>query len=297
MRKLARISLSLMMVVLLLGSFVGVMLAASYPPHGFEGWVFVDDALVGAGTEVTAWIDGVQYCDTTTPSDAGWPDYKYRLWVPSDDISTPGVKEGGVDGNIIQFKIKRPGDMGYLVAEETEMFLIGRYYVDYHLHADSEAVLEGQVNLQGRFAGPPDDSWITPLTVVLFEEGTSTIIGSPHSVDTNTNGFFTIDELEPTVCDIAVKCPRSLSQLATGVVLSSGVVGVSFGTLLEGDADDDDYIGPFDYSTLRLYYGETSPQALDACDFNRDEYVDGFDYSLLRMNYGTDGEMPVWPLP
>ena len=74
-------------------------------------------------------------------------------------------------------------------------------------------------------------------------------------------------------------------------------VVVNFATLLEGDCDDDDYVGPFDYSLLRAYYGLTTPAALEACDLNRDGFVDGFDYSLLRMNYGIDGEMLEWPLP
>ncbi|MDY6893538.1 MAG: InlB B-repeat-containing protein, partial [Chloroflexota bacterium] len=156
--------------------------------------------------------------------------------------------------------------------------------------------LEGGIDLQGR-PGLPDDTWVTPLTLVFYEVGTATVVGAPQDVDTSSVGDFNLPSLEPGTCDIGIKCRRSLSRLAEGVVISGTEVVVDFGTLLEGDADNDDYIGPFDYSLLRMYYGDTSVDALESSDFNRDGFVDGFDYSLLRMNYGEEGEMPGWPLP
>ncbi|MDY6892663.1 MAG: NosD domain-containing protein [Chloroflexota bacterium] len=156
--------------------------------------------------------------------------------------------------------------------------------------------VEGAVDLQGR-PYAPDDSWITPLTVALFEQGSDTLIGDTQSIDTDGEGAFDITAPESSTCDIGLKCPRSLSRLASGVLLSSPGLSLDFGTLLEGDSNNDDYIGPLDYSILRMYYGSTTPEALGACDFNLDDYVDGFDYSLLRANYGEEGEIPLWPLP
>ena len=156
--------------------------------------------------------------------------------------------------------------------------------------------LEGHVDLQGRSAAP-DAGWVTPLTVVFYETGNQSNILGTEAVVTDNAGVFTVADLEPGTMDVGVKCPRSLGRVETSVVITGATVVVNFATLLEGDCDDDDYVGPFDYSLLRAYYGLTTPAALEACDLNRDGFVDGFDYSLLRMNYGIDGEMLEWPLP
>lgn len=156
--------------------------------------------------------------------------------------------------------------------------------------------LLGTVQLQGRPV-PPHPSWITPLTVALFKPGTSTLIGNPYYADTNTSGQFTVANIDSVACDIGIKCPRSLSRLATGVQLFGCNFPVGFNTLLEGDANNDDHIGGADYSLLYTYYGQSTPEALAKCDFNRDGYVGGADYSLLYTNYGKSGEMPKWPVP
>ena len=168
--------------------------------------------------------------------------------------------------------------------------------IDGNATISAVTLLEGQVSLQARLS-PPDDSWITPLTVALLEQGTTTVIGSPQDVFTDNAGNFTVPVPQSGTCDIGIKCPRSLSRLIPGAELSGPSFSADFGTLIEGDANNDDFIDGFDYSTLRMYYGGTSPEAMESCDFNCDGYVDGLDYSLLRMNYGEEGEMPLWPLP
>jgi hypothetical protein len=155
--------------------------------------------------------------------------------------------------------------------------------------------LSGHVDLQGR-PTPPDASWITPLTVVFFEQGTDTVVRT-EDVTTDDEGNFTVADVETGTYDIGVKCPRSLSNLVTGVAFSASTpTEVDFGTLREGDANNDDAITGADYSYLYTYFGATSNPGLDYCDFNRDGVVGGLDYSLLWGNFGQVGDMyGMWP--
>ena len=155
--------------------------------------------------------------------------------------------------------------------------------------------LSGHVDLQGR-PTPAEASWITPLTVVFFAPGTDTVVRE-ESVTTDDEGNFTVADVATGTYDIGVKCPRSLSELVAGVAFSAGsATPVSFGPLREGDANNDDAITEADYSVLWFYYGESSAEALDSCDFNRDGVVGGLDYSLLWYNYGQAGDMwGMWP--
>ena len=83
-----------------------------------------------------------------------------------------------------------------------------------------------------------------------------------------------------------------MSELVTGVGFPGGAtIPVDFGTLREGDANNDDVITGLDYAVLWSFFGQTSGEALEKCDFNRDGAVTGLDYSLLWYNFGQIGEM------
>ena len=79
-------------------------------PSSFYGTVMVSGMSVPVGTPVGAWIDGVPYAETATVLHNGG--IVYALSVSGDDPSTP-LREGGAEGNVIQFRI------GNLIAEQT----------------------------------------------------------------------------------------------------------------------------------------------------------------------------------
>jgi hypothetical protein len=151
------------------------------------------------------------------------------------------------------------------------------------------AVLEGEVSLQGRPAAP-DASWVTPLTVTFLQGGLAV---RTEAVTTDSEGKFTIPDVAAGTYDICVKSPRALSNLETGVVMvSGGATPVNFGTLREGDADNDDAISLADYALLYAALGSAPGDASwnDSCDFNRNGAVDLGDYALLYANYGQVGD-------
>ncbi|MFQ6058430.1 MAG: cohesin domain-containing protein [Anaerolineae bacterium] len=73
-------------------------------PSGFYGTVTMYGANVPDGTVVSAWIDGVQYGDPAYTVTEGGQSI-YSIEVPGDDPDTPGVKEGGEPGDVIDFKV------------------------------------------------------------------------------------------------------------------------------------------------------------------------------------------------
>lgn len=71
-------------------------------PSSFFGTVKIDGVNVPLTTTLSAWIDGVKYAESGVSLCLA--DTVYGLDVPADDLSTP-VKEGGVTGDIVTFRI------------------------------------------------------------------------------------------------------------------------------------------------------------------------------------------------
>jgi hypothetical protein len=74
-----------------------------------------------------------------------------------------------------------------------------------------------------------------------------------------------------------------------------GTNEVNFGTLLEGDANDDNCVNAPDFSILRTAFGKSQgqPGYDPRADFNQDGAVNAPDFSLLRTNFGRCGDIQV----
>jgi hypothetical protein len=74
-------------------------------------------------------------------------------------------------------------------------------------------------------------------------------------------------------------------------VIVPGTNQVYFGTLREGDANNDNIVNINDVTLLTTSFGKSSGQLgfLDNCDFNRDGLVNINDVTLMAMNFGTAG--------
>ncbi|MBM4429592.1 MAG: hypothetical protein FJ026_04485, partial [Chloroflexi bacterium] len=139
--------------------------------------------------------------------------------------------------------------------------------------------IQGSVTLQGR-PSPPDARWVVPLTVVVG--------GTSYNVTTNNMGVFTLSGLTPGTYDISVKHSHTLRNLKSGVTLVNGLNVLDFGTLLEGDANNDNCVNITDFSILRLGF---NPAYDERADFNGDGYVNITDFSLLKMNFAVCGDI------
>ncbi len=143
------------------------------------------------------------------------------------------------------------------------------------------STLQGSVTLQRPGKPAPDPSWAVPLLV--------SIGGMDYPVTTDQTGAFTLNNLTAGTYNIRVKNSHTLANVKNNVTLNSGTNTVSFGTLLEGDANDNNCVNITDFSILASYFNP----AYDArADFNGDALVNIMDFSLLAGNFGLCGDLP-----
>ncbi|MEI7847763.1 MAG: SBBP repeat-containing protein [Chloroflexota bacterium] len=156
---------------------------------------------------------------------------------------------------------------------------------------DTLYTIYGKVTLQGRPTPIPNARWIEPLTVNFTDSGDPAII-YPFNSQTDSSGNFSINDVPDGTFDITVKNIHSLQSKLSGIALSDRTNPLDFGTLLEGDANDDNSVDMLDFSLLSSTYNKCSGDVGydDRADFNEDQCVDTLDYSLLLENIGAVGE-------
>ncbi len=164
---------------------------------------------------------------------------------------------------------------------------------DEYKFPDSNSTLEGQVNFTGRDT-PPNDRWIEPFNITLFEPGNLSNVLWTGVATTNNTGVFTIDDIPSGTYDIGIKNCTCLSELVTNVTVGvNETVEVDFGTTREGDANNDDYITISDRTLLYGAWGsgEGDPNWNPNCDFNRDGWITLADRTIMYANWGQCGDL------
>jgi Divergent InlB B-repeat domain/Dockerin type I domain len=152
------------------------------------------------------------------------------------------------------------------------------------------ATVNGSVSLSGRPV-PPNNQWLTNLTIKFLSPGTSTVHYT-FTVNTDNMGEFSIPGLVPGTYDILTKGATTLQNKLSSKVITNGLNAFTMGTLKEGDANNDNYVNATDFSLLAASYGKCLGTAgyNDYTDFNNDNCVTGADFSLLAANYGLGGQ-------
>jgi len=150
--------------------------------------------------------------------------------------------------------------------------------------------LEGHVTFMGR--GSNNTQWIETFVVMGFEQGNLTNELWTKDVTTNNTGFFSIN-VTPGTYDVGIKNATCLSKLVTNVTLTAGnTTVVDFGTVREGDIDNNDWVASSDLSRFCAAYGTKPGDAgwnADA-DLNRDNWVSSGDLSLFCADYNLKGD-------
>jgi hypothetical protein len=151
--------------------------------------------------------------------------------------------------------------------------------------------LSGSVTLQGRPA-PPEPRWQVPLTVDLYVSGQPSPLYQ-FNPTTDDGGNFTISGFAPGTYALAVKNSHTLGNVKT-VNLATGANPIDFGTLREGDVNNDNYVTILDLSILAGSYNQASgnPGYDQRADLNEDGLVNILDLSLLAGNYNQAGQFP-----
>jgi hypothetical protein len=154
--------------------------------------------------------------------------------------------------------------------------------------------VNGQVAFQGR-PTPPHASWVNPLTVVVYEQGTNTVVGTYAPTTNSTGGFSFVFDHAPGTYDIGVKGSHTLSRLEEDVVIDSATTNIDFGTLLEGDCDNNDVVNINDFGILADAFGSVPASGNwdERADLNNDGAVNIYDFGLLADNYGKISPIDV----
>ena len=137
---------------------------------------------------------------------------------------------------------------------------------------------------------PPDGSYVVDLSVTLC------VGGSPfevYPVTTDDSGYF--DLILPSgTYDILVKNVHTLANRLDDVVIpNGGSTGIiDFGTLREGDANDDNRITSADFYILKPSYNKSlgEPGYDERADFNENDSVTSADFFLLIGHYNQAGD-------
>lgn len=150
--------------------------------------------------------------------------------------------------------------------------------------------ITGQIALQGRPAAP-NAALQVPVTVEIYVSGRSAPLMS-YTTTTDVNGQFTVSNIPIGNFNVGVKNIHTLRRVKLNQNLIAGGNNIDFGTLMEGDANNDNTVDLLDFSVLLATYNKiVGDPGYDArADYNGDDAVDLLDFSLLLPNYNTDGE-------
>jgi hypothetical protein len=150
--------------------------------------------------------------------------------------------------------------------------------------------ITGKVTLQGRPAAP-NAQWQVPVTIELY------VTGNPLPVETfaattDVNGHFIVSGVPIGTYNVAVKNGHTLKRMKLDQSLVLGGNNIDFGTLLEGDVNNDNFITLSDLSLLINTFNKNAADAgYDArADLNNDGFVTLADLSLLINNFNVGGE-------
>lgn len=166
----------------------------------------------------------------------------------------------------------------------------GNYVATYG--AATSGTLNGTVVLEGRPAAP-NAQWSIPVEVELYTSGNPNPVAT-FNATTYTSGQFSIIGVPTGTYNIKVKSTHTLAKVATAKNIVVGDNNVNFGTLSEGDADNNNAVNLFDFAILLNTYNKTSADSgYDSrADFNNDNSINLFDFALLLSNYNHTGETP-----
>ncbi|MBL8088571.1 MAG: hypothetical protein JNM85_10945 [Chthonomonas sp.] len=141
----------------------------------------------------------------------------------------------------------------------------------------------------GGFLGDPSKQ---TMRVQLYQPGTSTLVET-IDVAGSASGNFNTTLMSRGSYDITVKGTHWLSRKISNVnVTNAGLSGLNFGTLINGDINDDNTVDQFDYLRLSAAFDTVKLDlAYDAmADLNGDDTVDQFDYLIMSESWEMVGE-------
>lgn len=210
------------------------------------------------------------------------------FWTLSDEPSNPTLTTLSLEAGSSIFT---PSTFGQ--DHNGELYVAskngGQLYRIEDPNANANASISASVTFQGH-PEPPNASLSDELNVSLTIPGDASPAYT-FTPTTDNNGQFTVEGIAPDTYEVRIKHRHTL-QTMQSVTLTAGNNSIDFGTLLQGDANNDNSIAILDFSILAAAFGscEGGSNYDDRVDFNGDECIILTDFSLLSTNFGQSGE-------
>jgi hypothetical protein len=139
----------------------------------------------------------------------------------------------------------------------------------------------------------PESGWIVPLTVKFFTPGAVVMTATPvYTFNLTTakaggNATAQCTGVMPGNYDITAVSEHTLVNVKRNVTVIAPSTMVNLGTLLEGNANNNNLINIQDFGLLATSYGKIigNPSFNVMADFDRNDIVNIFDFGLLATNY------------
>jgi hypothetical protein len=150
------------------------------------------------------------------------------------------------------------------------------------------ACITGTVSMEARPTAP-NASYVTTATLTLLP--TNCPQPDIRSVTTDSYGRFTVCKVMTGTYDIIAKGFNTLATRVEDKVLPSSGLSVTLGSLLSGDANNDNKVTIADFTILRAAYRTVKGDAAYdiRADFNNDGKVNIQDFSLLATHFSQAG--------
>lgn len=285
-----------LVVALLIAVDVNLVYADTGPvlPQAFYGYLTINGHPAPAGAIVEARGTGV------------------RTGIQGNPIITtaPGVY-GSFDGLgeklLVQGNIADEAVLHFFVnnveTDQTAVFQSGAVTQLYLSVAMTTADVNIRVVLQGQ--ARPDAGWAVPLTVKFFTSGDNTQVDvftatpvSMFNLTTAKTGNTSEAQavgIMPGTYDISVVSPHCLVNVKRNAAITAPYTVLDMGTLLEGNANDDNKVSILDFGLLAKTYGKQRGQSGfdDVADFDRNDKISILDFGLLAANYGKYAPVEV----
>lgn len=151
------------------------------------------------------------------------------------------------------------------------------------------------VALQRPNSPPPSAPWAVPVRLTLYPPGDPLTVCHQWDLTLDQNGQWSGSlDMFTGQYDVRVKNIHTLRNVRRNVSIL-GPITVDMGTLLEGDADNDNRVRSSDFALLSAAYftQEGQPRFDPRADFDEDNRIRSSDFALLSSNYFKSGDIEV----
>jgi|GEM_PF-516733 len=166
-----------------------------------------------------------------------------------------------------------------------------------------ETAVSISVTLQGE--ARPDAGWTVPMTVKFFTPGADVLTDVPayeFKLTTEKSAaakraVCKITGITPGNYDITVTGESTLVNTKRGVIISAPNTSIEMGTLLEGDANQDNIINLEDYAILSMSWlaSQSQPGYNAIVDFDYNGLINAADLYLLASNWLGSSPIEITP--